>query len=565
MSLTDGSYNDVCDYYQPGKITVSLNNKLKGTDYFGPGQIRIGETMEVEFDLHLKSYCNSNGINDCVIFRIGEETYEKYPLIQLGTQHTINVTVTTINGLVTKTSPIDTIYIGEFTRIKLTWSQTRITLIYDGNTVIDEAVDSHKIDTTPYLNDDISLPGVFRLRPYAGDVNNYCVDLFSCLDANHSEVFQKYCDSNNHLRYVTWALDTCPLDPTSTEAVNAVVASSIFVGPDNGPHECCIMETPDAEIKNLCIKTSHIPHWNKDYYTMCHIKQNFIAETMSTVKGNDREDQAPDLQGQIMNVRAGYLEFDGNGATVITGLNDSINYWPVTAAEFLVEFRKIQYRECGIGTNDETDLCDGLDAAFAQFEIDNSAVDSFTPERERKLIIVSNNKQLTCKNGNNICDEYEDKIYGRDKGENNFGVSVVMVNIDMNGEIDTYLPCLTMYGGNRILDVDTFGNLDFQNTNTKLTGRDAVIDHVQDRICAKAITPSPTIDPTVIPTQTPTKIPTKTPTKTPTNPPSKIPTQSPTNPPSNYPTKTPSKIPTITPTESPTNPPSNIPTESPTD
>ncbi len=114
MSLMDGSYNDVCDYYQPGKITVSLNNKLKGTDYFGSGQIRIGETMEIEFDLHLKSYCNSNGINDCVIFRIGEETYEKYPLIQLGTQHAINVTVTTINGLVTKTSPIGTIYTGEF-------------------------------------------------------------------------------------------------------------------------------------------------------------------------------------------------------------------------------------------------------------------------------------------------------------------------------------------------------------------------------------------------------------------------------------------------------------------
>eukprot|EP01084_Bolivina_argentea_P098004 176168_1 len=54
MSLIDGSYNDACDYYQPGAITISLNNKLKGTDYFGPGQIRIGETMEVEFDLHLK-------------------------------------------------------------------------------------------------------------------------------------------------------------------------------------------------------------------------------------------------------------------------------------------------------------------------------------------------------------------------------------------------------------------------------------------------------------------------------------------------------------------------------
>eukprot|EP01083_Nonionella_stella_P307791 1083131_1 len=117
-----------------------------------------------------------------------------------------------------------------------------------------------------------------------------------------------------------------------------------------------------------------------------------------------------------MNVRSAYLEYDGSGARMITGLDDSFNYWPVTAAEFLVEFRKIQNRECGIGTNDRTDLCSGLKTAFAEFENNGNVgpdVWAPKPERERKIIIFSNNEQennLYCSNGKHICEEYEDKI-----------------------------------------------------------------------------------------------------------------------------------------------------------
>eukprot|EP01084_Bolivina_argentea_P276063 470940_1 len=600
MSLTDGSYNDVCDHYRRDIETIALNARLEGArDYIGTGQIRIGETMEIEFDLQIYSQCTSNGINDCIIFRIGEESNDKYPVIQLGTNGVIKVTMSTINGVQTITSGQNVItQLNVYKRVYVKWSQSSIVVNIDGNNVINNTIDSHKIDTTAYTDDDINLPGVFRLRMYAGDVDLNCADpntgdmididsefVFACLKDGINVTRLDCNPDNNFLRKQTWVLNDCPDDPNSAEAIDARIIYKEFPGAENAPHECCLSqpgEIVDGVFKNLCVKTSHAPDWSKDYPTICHIKQNFIAETWTAIKGSDIQDQAPDQQGQMMFVRSGYIEYDAHGATIKTGLNHSINYWPVPTSDFLVEFRKIQNSECGIGTNDETDLCDGLDAAFAQFEIDNSAVDSFTPERERKLIIVSNNKQLTCKNGNNICDEYEDKIYGRDKGENNFGVSVVMVNIDMNGEIDTYLPCLTMYGGNRILDVDTFGNLDFQNTNTEPDGRDEIINHVQHRICAKAITPSPTIDPTVIPTQTPTKIPTKTPTNNPTNKPtfkptempSKLPTDITNNPtpspifiptisPSNKPTKTPSAIPTKTPTNNPTNKPTFKPTEMP--
>eukprot|EP01084_Bolivina_argentea_P278173 475107_1 len=64
-----------------------------------------------------------------------------------------------------------------------------------------------------------------------------------------------------------------------------------------------------------------------------------------------------------------------------------------------------------------------------------------------------------------------------------------------------------MYGGNRILDVKTFGDFDFQ-LNTRQTSRYVVIDIVQDRICNRQITAQPTANPTQIPTQITTKSPT---------------------------------------------------------
>eukprot|EP01083_Nonionella_stella_P309312 1095022_1 len=305
----------------------------------------------------------------------------------------------------------------------------------------------------------------------------------------------------------------------------------------------------DATIKHLCIKSSWTPDYWRVFPTYCQAKQNMAAEAITALKGFDGHDDGDPWK----NVRYGYIEFDRDGATVVTSLlKEEINKAPVSDEEMLDEFEMVQTRECGEGTDSETDLCEALQAAFDEFDAaGNVEADSFTPEREKKILIVSHNMDDgVCADGQSMCDKFAEEIRGG--GENDHGVSVFMINIDVEaGTQGTYELCLVMGEEDRIDDIGTDSHLLYSKEG--LNGgpspnslRDGVISMLQYELCQTVPTSNPTTDPTTNPT---TPSPTTT-TPSPTTPSPTTP--SPTTPSS--PTTTPSPTTPSPTTPSPTTP-----------
>jgi hypothetical protein len=244
-------------------------------------------------------------------------------------------------------------------------------------------------------------------------------------------------------------------------------------------------------LSEICIKSSWYPIWEKeeDEVTTCYSKQNLVAEVMTALISFDEEDggsdyggqsndnlHAPDNEGLQKNVRFAYIKVDANGATVDISLNDQeFNYYPVPKEVLVDTFVRIENEDCGAGTDDVIDLCSGLDAAIAEFE--NNQLDE-TRERERKIAIISNNKhnemangEYVCANGENLCNKYEPYTVA-----NGDGISIVMINIDMNGAVDEYLPCLEKFvlfkGKNqRILVAVFFKRIIFVNLEENLKNK----------------------------------------------------------------------------------------------
>merc|ERR1712228_1077660 len=344
----------------------------------------------------------------------------------------------------------------------------------------------------------------------------------------------------------------------------------------------------DVTLRHLCIKSSYYPVWDKKYGSFCYVKQNFVAETMTALKSFEKNEGGHDTggdpllddnyEGKQKNVRFSYIKVDANGASVDIELNDDdYNYYPVGKTEFIQLFVDMENEECGSGTNDIVDLCAGIDAALDQFA-SHRINPAESVERERKIAIISNNQQkdnLQCSNGQNICDKYGQITLGQE------GISIVMINIDMNGSADEYLPCLTYYEQPQNVRIQDY-------TSEVINGedeRDILIEQVHIKLCeteptlqpttnptlppSPSPTDSPTPSPTDIPTKNPTRSPTKPPTKNPTLPPTPSPTDNPTKNPTRSPTKPPTKNPTLPPTKNPTLPPTpsptGLPTPSPTD
>eukprot|EP01083_Nonionella_stella_P217541 780988_1 len=227
------------------------------------------------------------------------------------------------------------------------------------------------------------------------------------------------------------------------------------------------------------------------------------AEAITALKGFDGHDDGDPWK----NVRYGYIEFDRDGATVVTSLlKEEINKAPVSDEEMLDEFEMVQTRECGEGTDSETDLCEALQAAFDEFDAaGNVEADSFTPEREKKILIVSHNMDDgVCADGQSMCDKFAEEIRGG--GENDHGVSVFMINIDVEaGTQGTYELCLVMGEEDRIDDIGTDSHLLYSKEG--LNGgpspnslRDGVISMLQYELCQTVPTSNPTTDPTTNPT-----------------------------------------------------------------
>merc|ERR1719410_2304639 len=265
------------------------------------------------------------------------------------------------------------------------------------------------------------------------------------------------------------------------------------------------------------------------------------------------------LDWNMKNVRFAYIKVDENGATVDIPLDDEeFNYYPVTKATMIDTFTRLENEECGAGTNDVVDLCAGIDAALTQFET-HALTESI--EREKKIAIVSNNRQkgnLLCSDGQHICDKYQ-SITLRDEE----GVSIVMINIDMDGNPNEYLPCLTYYDEKRILDATSLQLVEEEfRDNREWDGQ------IKLKLCEYIPTPGPTMSPTPPPSPSPTPDPTPGPTPnpspSPTPDPTPTPTPSPTGVPTPTPTRSPTKDPTPSPSPSPTREPTDIPSYHPT-
>merc|ERR1719216_32324 len=292
---------------------------------------------------------------------------------------------------------------------------------------------------------------------------------------------------------------------------------------------------------------------------------------MTALKSFDKNEGGHDIggdpvldknyEGRQKNVRFSYIKVDANGASVDIELNDDdYNYYPVGKTEFIQLFVDMENEECGLGTNDIVDLCAGIDAALDQFE--NHRINpTESVERERKIAIISNNQQkdnLMCSDGQHICDKYEQITLGQE------GISIVMINIDMNGSADEYLPCLTYYEQPQNVRIQDYTSEVINGENE----RAALFEQVHIKLCETEPTLQPTTNPTLppspSPTDSPTPSPTDNPTKNPTLPPSPSPTDSPTPSPTDIPTKNPTRSPTKPPTKSPTRPPTPSPTDNPT-
>eukprot|EP01084_Bolivina_argentea_P035768 66266_1 len=161
--------NDLCDFFVAGPHDIINEGQIKGH-----AEVRIGETMEVEFDFKLNNECSA----ECVILRIGSEQNEKYPLIVARPDTDsdglidLQFMLTTYNGesiMITRNIvPLaDDIY----HHIYVHWSFTNIRAEFDGRGILNQDGDfAHIVDTTNYF-DDITNPslGAVKMNVYAGD------------------------------------------------------------------------------------------------------------------------------------------------------------------------------------------------------------------------------------------------------------------------------------------------------------------------------------------------------------------------------------------------------------
>eukprot|EP01084_Bolivina_argentea_P263037 445069_1 len=304
----------------------------------------------------------------------------------------------------------------------------------------------------------------------------------------------------------------------------------------------------NGTLRNLCLKTSRIEDEYKPAASACWTKQDTITKTIKDIKVVD--DYA--TYDPFTNVRIAYIEYDCNDAYLTKGLDRDLNKKNVSEMDLINEFNDIKNRNCGDGTENicgkTTNLCAALDLAFNEF---NTNIIDADPNREKAILIYSNN--INDESNCNIC-KFEHHMYGRQNGAANiYGVSVMMVNINLNITNKQYKPCLVKYDNQRIIDT-TIELLTDQNYYEYY-----VQDVIQMKLCDTKPSQSPTIDPTTDPTTNPTIS-----TLEPTANPSTDPTSSPSSDPTIYPTLEPTIDPTPNPTGSPTESPSVSPTFNPT-
>eukprot|EP01083_Nonionella_stella_P143381 445574_1 len=443
MSEEDGSYNDACDYYQRDEDSVT--SIPPGNKLSGQGSLNPGQLRIGEtMSIELDLLVNSECTQElgCDVIQIGSASDDYYPLVQLADGGMIQIKT---KEYASDGTVEEKTYQSD-TAIVTVGDYTRLSVVWTMNSLVVTYGD------TVVIND------VTNVRDHPADTTNYW-------DAPDK-------DTNGTFMHKMYAANE-----------GADIAHANF--------------------KNLCIKTSWTPSYWKVMPTYCQAKQNMAAEAITALKGFDGHDDGDPWK----NVRYGYIEFDRDGATVVTSLlKEEINKAPVSDEEMLDEFEMVQTRECGEGTDSETDLCEALQAAFDEFDAaGNVEADSFTPEREKKILIVSHNMDDgVCADGQSMCDKFAEEIRGG--GENDHGVSVFMINIDVEaGTQGTYELCLVMGEEDRIDDIGTDSHLLYSKEG--LNGgpspnslRDGVISMLQYELCQTVPTSNPTTDPTTNPT-----------------------------------------------------------------
>ena len=294
----------------------------------------------------------------------------------------------------------------------------------------------------------------------------------------------------------------------------------------------------------------------------CRSKQNFIAEAVTALKGDESTDNGSIGPNNYKNVRYAYATFDDSGVVEITSLSDDINRAPVTGYDLINAYFAIEGKECGSAVSGgEPDLCSALEYAIGALNDPALATGDAADDaaREKKIIIVSSNEDTQCNDGSSICDSYRDAIYGIGASDGE-GIGVIMVNIDFPNAfpIDLYEKCITYNDPDRIIDVPT------EDLNEVELRDDLIEKVVKKKLCENEPSPSPTTDPTADPTKDPTIDPTRDPTTDPTIDPTSDPTIDPTTDPTADPTADPTKDPTSDPTKDPTADPTIDPTADPT-
>eukprot|EP01084_Bolivina_argentea_P263038 445070_1 len=341
------------------------------------------------------------------------------------------------------------------------------------------------------------------------DWKKFCVKLSgTTLEATYDNMKQSF-SVNAH------KVDNASLDDTNTPDR---LRMPVYAGDYNSSSVMHALAPVNGTLRKLCVKTSRIPDYRKPN-TPCRTKQDTIATAMGSMKSpHDSATYDP-----FTNVRIAYIEYDCNDAYLTKELDRDFNKKIVSEIDLQNEVNDIRNRNCGDGTENicgkTTNLCAALDLAFNEF---NTNIIDADPNREKALLIYSNNRndESSC----NICN-FEHHMYG---------VSVFMVNINLDGTNKQYELCLVKYDNERIFD-----------TTIELLLFSGVEDRILHKICATSPSPSPTIDPTTDPTIDPTLDPTVDPTTDPTSEPTIDPTPNPTG--------SPTESPSVSPTYNPTN------------
>jgi len=302
---------------------------------------------------------------------------------------------------------------------------------------------------------------------------------------------------------------------------------------------CCDVKNGRIEMDTLFVVDKSCLSSTADDGAYCEGRQKFLAELMTSVKGEDS------ATAKRIGHRVGYLEFGAshNAMMLEVDLEDAeFNHGPISVDDVQDYYNTIASFGCGLTVTPSgyTDLESALEYALDIFDARGRN------NVHRKIVVVSEceNTPDDAASITDICDDAEGGVLDRITSQDQYdGVDLIFVNLGAAMAAD-YGACLASD------DVYSFDGVD--------AGFQDMIDVLQTPICDTP-TPSPTTDPTADPTADPSADPTGDPTADPTIQPTFDPTTHPTTDPSADPTV----YPTADPTADPSSDPTTVPTRSP--